>query len=390
MPLTHPILSYPPILHRVFSMPLKDLLTDRVFGVIHVINKVGNDVFTASDEMLIKLFVHHLETTLSHCNVYTRTTSQLHLLESMVRSSIDLASTYISPENPVKPPLNPMQPNDILRYQKLAPKPLQAAEILHVLETVTHDALKLSKLRAFLVTSPFIDMTPGSLIYLTKSTCSGLTRHSSDLDVTTVPVGVGIAGRAASTAEWHEVDEGEPEDEAYHPDCDLDPAGAAMITVPIRLPGAFTEHSYPNGVVAVLQMIRSSFSPKIIPNEDDTDGICLSFATMWLTQVLTPPLLSLLGGVVPNPLVLVGPSFVVQTKQRSLSAHFIHTVHSGSAFSSPGVSFAVVAGGGPRHLASTSPPGSPMVIGNNSPFHASEKHAVLGFEAGLNLIVFII
>ena len=73
MPLTHPILSYPPILHRVFSMPLKDLLTDRVFGVIHVINKVGNDVFTASDEMLIKLFVHHLETTLSHCNVYTRT-----------------------------------------------------------------------------------------------------------------------------------------------------------------------------------------------------------------------------------------------------------------------------------------------------------------------------
>ena len=169
-------------------MPLKDLITERAFGVIHVNNKGSNDVFTASDEMLIKLFVHHLETTLSHCNVYTRTTSQLHLLESMMRATFELSSTYISPENPIKAPLNPLQPNDILKYQKLAPKPLKAPEILHALETVTHDALKLSKVRAFLVTSPFIGMTPGSLIYLTKSTCAGLTRHSSDLDITTVTI----------------------------------------------------------------------------------------------------------------------------------------------------------------------------------------------------------
>ena len=363
-------------------MPLKDLITERVFGVIHVLNKVGNDVFTASDEMLIKLFVHHLETTLSHCNVYTRTTSQLHLLESMVRASMDLASTYINPENPVKPPLNPLQPNDILKHQKLAPQPLMATEILHALETVAHDALKLSKVRAFLVTSPFIGMTPGSLIYLTKSTCAGLTRHSSDLDVTTVPLGVGIAGRVANTTEWHEVDEGGPEDETYHPDCDLDPAGAAMITVPIRLPGAFAEHSYRNGVVAVLQMIRSAFSPKIIPNEDDTDGICLSFATMWLLQVLTPPLSALLGGVVPHPLTLVAPAFIAQQKQRSMSAHFIHTVQSGSTFSSPGGSFAVISGGSPH---------SPFKIENNSPFHASDNHAtVLGFDRGLFLPAFII
>ena len=40
---------------RVLSVPLKDQITDRVVGVMHIINKTSNDVFTAADDILYKV-----------------------------------------------------------------------------------------------------------------------------------------------------------------------------------------------------------------------------------------------------------------------------------------------------------------------------------------------
>jgi hypothetical protein len=187
------------VAHRVSSMPLHDQLTEGSFGVIHFVNKVDNDVFTSSDEMLLKIFAHHLETTLSACNVYTRTASQTHLLDSILRASIDLASTVVPPSDSTDPPVglgvNPLP----ALATGLGSTPLQPAEILHVLETITRDALKCFQVRAFLVSSPAIGMDPGEMVYLTKSTCAGLSRHSASLEVSTVPLGSGIAGRVAAT-----------------------------------------------------------------------------------------------------------------------------------------------------------------------------------------------
>lgn len=188
------------IAHRVCSMPLQDQLTERCFGVVHVINKAGNDVFTSSDEMLLKVFVHHLETTLSLCNVYARTASQASLLDALVRGSVDLSSTIVLPTDSTDPPIGlGCNPLNALSTTGLGATPLQPAEILHALETITRDALKCFQVRAFLVTSHAIGMDPGELIYLDKSTCAGLCRHSASLDVTAVSVGSGIAGRVAVT-----------------------------------------------------------------------------------------------------------------------------------------------------------------------------------------------
>ena len=59
--------------------------------------KAGHGVFTASDEMLLKIFVHHFTWMLSACNVYTRTMSQVKWLQCLLRASTDLESTLVPP-----------------------------------------------------------------------------------------------------------------------------------------------------------------------------------------------------------------------------------------------------------------------------------------------------
>jgi hypothetical protein len=96
-------------LHRVFSVPLKDQVTGKVFAVVHMGNRTGNAVFTAADETLLKVFTHHLEWVLSACNVYTRTTSQSRLLQAMVRTSVRLADAILPPAGDMpngQPPRN--------------------------------------------------------------------------------------------------------------------------------------------------------------------------------------------------------------------------------------------------------------------------------------------
>jgi hypothetical protein len=133
--------------------------------------------------------------------------------------------------------------------------------------------------------------------------------------------GSGIAGRTAATGDWHTVDVMDPEPEMADPYFDLDPAGAAMITCPVRLPGAFEEHEYPGGVVAVLQMVLSHQSPKLMPMQDDYDGISAVFATLWLLHLLTPRLLTLLATAGEQQLIPVAPGFVTpMPQQRRTSA----------------------------------------------------------------------
>ena len=56
-------------------------------------------------------------------------------------------------------------------------------ELLQALEAVTKDALKCSKVRAFLVSSPYIGYETGNLIYLRRSTCAENTRYASTLEL---------------------------------------------------------------------------------------------------------------------------------------------------------------------------------------------------------------
>jgi hypothetical protein len=53
---------------------------------------------------------------------------------------------------------------------------------LRALEAVAKDALKCLRVRAFLVSSPFIGLPPGRLLYLKRSTCTGLTHSTTSLE----------------------------------------------------------------------------------------------------------------------------------------------------------------------------------------------------------------
>ena len=57
-------------------------------------------MFTASDEMLLKIFVHHFEWMLSACNVYARTMTQAKWLQGVLRASTDLETTLVPPYVP--------------------------------------------------------------------------------------------------------------------------------------------------------------------------------------------------------------------------------------------------------------------------------------------------
>ena len=53
---------------------------------------------------------------------------------------------------------------------------------MRALEAVAKDALKCVRVRAFLVTSAFIGLPPGRLLYLKRSACTGLTRSAASLE----------------------------------------------------------------------------------------------------------------------------------------------------------------------------------------------------------------
>ena len=81
-------------------------------------------------------------------------------------------------------------------------------------------------------------------MYLARNTGTGLTSHSSTLKLVTMPLNAktgatscGIAGRVASTGDWHCVDESDPEPEEHNSDYDLRISGATMLTIPCTLSG---------------------------------------------------------------------------------------------------------------------------------------------------------
>jgi signal transduction protein with GAF and PtsI domain len=84
---------------RMLLMPLIDRISDRVLGVISFINKHENDVFTYCDELFVKIFASMLETALCCCLHHERILGQRELQETLLRVSVDFASTIPSKDS---------------------------------------------------------------------------------------------------------------------------------------------------------------------------------------------------------------------------------------------------------------------------------------------------
>jgi hypothetical protein len=147
---------------------------------MNFINKYENDIFTNGDEIFIKIFARQVETILSSCNVFSIAISKTVLLSSLLRASVNLAATI------------PLKADGFLSF-----RPVSIGKVLSILESVTRDALKCFKVRAFLVTSPFIGLESGGLLYLKQN------RRSSQQDIQTIQCGHegvgGVAGNVAQT-----------------------------------------------------------------------------------------------------------------------------------------------------------------------------------------------
>ena len=81
---------------RLFSVPLRDRVTNRVFGAINLINKHENDFFTNADELFLSIFALQTETLLSSCYMFSRITSKANLLSTLLRASSNFASSIPS------------------------------------------------------------------------------------------------------------------------------------------------------------------------------------------------------------------------------------------------------------------------------------------------------
>ena len=68
-----------------------------VTGVIHIANKRNRTAFTAPEEMVLTVFVHHLEWLLGACNEHTRARAQTHILQILLKSSVDLDAAVAPP-----------------------------------------------------------------------------------------------------------------------------------------------------------------------------------------------------------------------------------------------------------------------------------------------------
>ena len=139
----------------------------------------------------VGLILCQVEGLLSCCRVQARTLHETLLYDSLMRSAVALQSTVPSADSlaarrSILPgtgylDLMTLCTEWILIIQSLY-NGLCSGEILHALEAVAKDALKCVRVKAFLVTSPFIGLSPGQLLYLKRSTCAGLARGIASLE----------------------------------------------------------------------------------------------------------------------------------------------------------------------------------------------------------------
>lgn len=76
---------------RVLSMPLKEVSTGNVFGVIHFINKGFNDEpFGEADEFYATVFASQVQTILASVDVYNLAAQKEKLLSALMRAPTEL------------------------------------------------------------------------------------------------------------------------------------------------------------------------------------------------------------------------------------------------------------------------------------------------------------
>ena len=169
---------------KILSVPLKHQVTNQVIGVMHFINRgFTNEDFGEVDEFFASLFASQLQSLLTSCDVYHRNDSKVELYSKLMRLPTEL--------NCAIPKVETTESR----------RKLSHGEIISAIETVLKDTSQCYQVKAFLVSSPFIGMEYGSLIFNDNnqvSTPAPMMKIASTLGGEGVGVGSTIRSRRKS------------------------------------------------------------------------------------------------------------------------------------------------------------------------------------------------
>jgi hypothetical protein len=253
-----------------------------IFGTIHFINK--SSVITESDEIILTSFVDFIASMLLNSkyihDIFEKSQLLGHLLES--------ATTVYD--------VIPDHHNIAFTPSRLR---IQPKEILVVVERIFYNILKVSKVRALLV-SDQINQDGDNILFESTS----LQQHSHQFlyldpyayktpktqSLLSAELTSGIAGHVYHTKDFHIFDFNSPQshDERLNPLVDLEPLlGGYLLCLPVI--------SLTGNILAVIELIHGVNSPAIEANSSDnhannSDQIDFVQASLWLVHQLTPPL----------------------------------------------------------------------------------------------------
>ena len=83
-------------IQRLFSIPLTDRMTGKVFGAFNLINKYENDFFTNADQLFIGILAVQMETLFSCCHIFSRVTLKASILGRLLRAGSNFAASIPS------------------------------------------------------------------------------------------------------------------------------------------------------------------------------------------------------------------------------------------------------------------------------------------------------
>lgn len=263
------------IVKRIMSLPIYDADTSRVFGCITLVNKSQNDLFSEIDEIFGLLYADQASLLITACMRYDGMSSHATMLQHLLQASTSVFSVIPDSDSLV------------------SNRPLEPAQILTTLETISRDILKCPTTRAFLV-SEFAGLPPGELVLLEHM---GKSKALDFGTIITMPLRSGIAGHVIETRRMYQL-ENDKFDPYLNPLVDIDPLDAPLITVPIV--------DLHNTVVGCLQLLVGPRSPKLRESEDakSQQGLLFVQAAEWLTHQIAAPLqylIKYIGNTVNRP-----------------------------------------------------------------------------------------
>lgn len=307
------------IVKRMMSLPIYDADTNRVFGCVTLVNKSQNDLFSEIDEIFGLLYADQASLLITACMRYDGMALHATMLQHLLQASTSVFSVIPDPDSLV------------------STRPLEPAQILTTLETISREILKCPSTRAFLV-SEFAGLPPGELVLLEHI---GKSKAAEFSNIITMPLRSGIAGHVIETRMMYKL-ENDKFDPYLNPLVDIDPLDAPLITVPIV--------DLHNTVVGCLQLLVGPRSPKLRESEDvkSQQGLLFVQAAQWLTHQIAAPLqylIKYIGNTVnrpvstPSNLPSRGPKpdfFMTGLENMAQSASFrIESSYRASASSSP-------------------------------------------------------